>query len=316
MAERLVSQHYDVLTAIKWMDHLAAEGSRLSRIQGVARHCSSASDPIRCVFNFAYSAAVFYEVAQDYQRTQTVGNILRTKQTNCYGYCVLMAAVFKAMGKSVVYVPCGASFSEIYHVYLKIDGICLDCTLGQPLEGATFNNRSPQGQYNDCPVIPYSLPIDSTMITVMNKNRGAMKRSSTIRNLPLNEKIYSRPGTTTQFMNKIDPATAQAIADKLPEIVAAGKDALDYIKNLIVGIFGDPCKRGCDFRHALDRAMRRACKAKCEADADFEAQQAYEYALSLMTSEQRANVTRAGISVGTEELLLLGGAAALIYFLR
>ena len=313
--ETVIKQNHELIDSVQLINKLAKDGANDPAIIKAAKKCQRSSDPLQCAFDFAYNAATFEATPPNRQQLKTVSNILRTKRTNCTGYCTIIGALLYRMKIPFFYRCVGYSKDEIGHIYIISRGKVLDCTIGQRQDGTdTFLNRPPKGQYNKEVEFPVKLDYPPNMLTVLNSTRISRIRTGThrpyINRLTQVRKQYKLDG--------IDPMTAQAVADKLPQIIAAGKNAINVVKDLVAQIFGDPCKRGCDLKHPWpfgSTEKRRACKAQCEAEQEAESIRAYNYALSLMDEQQRAAAQQAGFgSLDIKTLLPLAVVGGAIYY--
>ena len=122
----------------------------------------------------------------------------------------------------------------------------------------------------------------------------------------------------------LKPETIDAVGRNLPQILGAASESQErgiaMVTNLVKSIWGDPCKRGCDFRHAFNKSLRQSCKAQCEAFDRIESENAYKYAQALAREQgyDMADWKGAGLfgNIGTNEILLGAGLIAAYFYLQ
>lgn len=313
MREIIISNKDNLDQTVRTIDKLATEGSKNPFIIEAAEACGAERDVLHCVFDFAYNSAVFRATPFDRQQLRTVANVLRTHYANCTGYVTIIAAMLKYLRIPFTYRCVGMAKNKIQHIYILSQNKVLDCTIGQAQDGNdSYSNRPPNGQFNREISFPVKIDFKSNMLTVLQGNRLTQLR---YRNQYLEMNRLARKRLPPKVnLDGISPALIGEITDKLPQIIAAGKEAFNFVKNLVLQIFGDPCKRGCDFKHLSNKPMRQACKAECERAQEAETIEAYNYALSLMTAEQRQGAQKAGfLGMDLKTVFLFGVGATVVY---
>ena len=316
--EYVFSKKDDLLTAVRVIDALAERGRTLPEIQEKSKQCAVATDPLECVFNYAFNKAVFRATPEDRQQLRTVSNILREGKANCTGYVTLMASILKNLNIPYIYRVTGPIKDYVTHIYLIANGKDLDCTIGQ-VDNELERQAAKRGYYNIEAPANYKKDFKSNMISVLNDQRRIHLRGNTAFLNGCNKLNHrprlNEPLTAAAIASQLDPKTITAVTENLPEIVQAGKEsvgaALGLIQGLLKSIWGDPCKRRCEFEHLNTDIVRKRCKEHCDETQAREERLAYNYAMAL-AYEQGMDVRTAGFGVDPK-LLLAGAGAYLIY---
>lgn len=270
---------------IKVANHYAKDPFILSK----AAEFMGANDPIRAVFDFAYSSAV-HRNDESIQFIKTPLRTIDSGQANCVSYSVLISSLLSAMQIPHYFRAVDISGDGFKHIYIKTKSdITLDCTSGQAQDDTdTQFNRSPTGNFNK--EVQFLKRLDQMPeLYILNGSRVAdVRKSANIANVmngvgcnlgcdiqhPTDFFAREQCKETCEgedLMEEADEKLLEMSQSTYPEGTIFQeeekdgffKGAYDFLGDIFTGFGELSCYDQCGVTHAFNNEKKEACRASC-----------------------------------------------------
>ena len=134
---------------VKWIKAVANASAKNPKLCRVAQRLKKEADPLKAVFDYAYSNVVYRSDPDELQIIRFPERSLRDRVGNCVDYAVLVAALLKCMDLGIpikLRVVSWRGKRNWQHIYVLLGNwgvyTIFDPVIGQRQNGEdTFNNR-------------------------------------------------------------------------------------------------------------------------------------------------------------------------------
>lgn len=132
---------------VMWMKHYISIAAKDERIRSISNDCCDSAGSLKCVLKKVFDLIV-YDPDPEINDEQwhflwSVDQIYRRRKGNCHTYAIVLSAILLNCGYKPVLRFVSYQGKSWDHVFVVVNGIILDPTIGQPQDGtATKTNRN------------------------------------------------------------------------------------------------------------------------------------------------------------------------------